>query len=71
MRIALTKSLFAWDCLEDSPSLKTVKAFLEPCPTPNCIMGRMISPFAAVEGTNPRTNRKMEKKLGILSKLAE
>lgn len=32
MRIAITKPLFAWDCLEDSPSLKTVKAFLEAVP---------------------------------------
>ena len=28
MRIQLTKPLFAWDCLEDSPSLKTVRQFL-------------------------------------------
>ncbi len=29
MRIELTKPLFAWDCLEDSPSLKTIKQFIE------------------------------------------
>ena len=28
MRIQLAKPLFAWDCLEDSPSLKTVRQFL-------------------------------------------
>ena len=28
MRIAVTKPLFAWDCLEDSPSLTTIKALL-------------------------------------------
>ncbi len=28
MRIALTKPLFAWDCLEDCPSLAMIKAFL-------------------------------------------
>lgn len=32
MRIALAKPLFAWDCLEDSPSLGTVKAFLATIP---------------------------------------
>lgn len=32
MRIELTKPLFAWDCLEDSPSLGTVKAFLAAIP---------------------------------------
>ena len=29
MRIAMTKPLFAWDCLEDSPSLGTIRRFLE------------------------------------------
>src|SRR5210317_1813783 len=28
MRIPVTKPLFAWDCLEDGPSLKTVREFL-------------------------------------------
>jgi len=28
MRIAITKPLFAWDCLDDSPSLKTVQQLL-------------------------------------------
>lgn len=32
VRIELTKPLFAWDCLEDSPSLKTVKQFLDSIP---------------------------------------
>lgn len=32
MRIAITKPLFAWDCLEDSPSLATIKAFLDSIP---------------------------------------
>jgi len=32
MRIQLTKPLFAWECLEDSPSLKTVRQFLEAIP---------------------------------------
>jgi len=32
MRIEITKPLFAWECLEDSPSLKTVKRFLEAIP---------------------------------------
>ncbi len=32
MRIAQTKPLFAWDCLEDSPSLKTVRDLLAAIP---------------------------------------
>ncbi len=32
MRIAITKPLFAWDALEDSPSLATIRSFLEAVP---------------------------------------
>ena len=32
MRIAITKPLFAWDCLQDSPRLATVKEFLASVP---------------------------------------
>jgi len=32
MRIAITKPLFAWDALEDSPSLRSLRAFLESIP---------------------------------------
>jgi hypothetical protein len=32
MRVALSKPLFAWDCLEDSPSLATVEEFLAAVP---------------------------------------
>ena len=32
MRVAMTKPLFAWDCLEDSPSLGTVREFLQSVP---------------------------------------
>jgi hypothetical protein len=32
MRIAVTKPLFAWDCLEDSPSLSTIGRFIESLP---------------------------------------
>ena len=32
MQIAVTKPLFAWDCLQDSPSLATIKAFLASVP---------------------------------------
>ena len=32
MRIAMTKPLFAWDCLEDSPTLKTIRELLESLP---------------------------------------
>lgn len=29
MRIPVPQPLFAWDCLEDSPSLKTIRRFLQ------------------------------------------
>ena len=32
MRVAMTKPLFAWDCLEDSPNRKTIRAFLAAVP---------------------------------------
>ena len=32
MRVCTAKPLFAWDCLEDSPSLKTIRAFLAAVP---------------------------------------
>ena len=32
MRIHVTKPLFAWDCLEDSPTLKTIKQLLDTLP---------------------------------------
>jgi len=32
MRIAMTKPLFAWDCLEDSPTLKTIRDLLQSIP---------------------------------------
>ncbi len=32
MRIAMTKPLFAWDCLEDQPYLKTIREFLAVIP---------------------------------------
>ena len=32
MRIAVTKPLFAWDCLQDSPNLKTIREFIRSVP---------------------------------------
>ena len=32
MRISITRPLFAWDCLEDSPSLQTIRHFLHSLP---------------------------------------
>jgi hypothetical protein len=32
MHIAIAKPLFAWDCLQDSPSLTTIKKFLASIP---------------------------------------
>jgi hypothetical protein len=43
MRIALTKPLFAWDCLEDSPSLGTIKAFLESIPDGPLLYGLRLA----------------------------
>jgi len=39
MHIVLTKPLFAWDCLEDSPSLRTIKAFLASVPDAKLLEG--------------------------------
>lgn len=43
MRIALTKPLFAWDCLEDSPSLGTIKAFLATIPDARLLGGLRLA----------------------------
>ena len=32
MKIAITKPLFAWDALDDSPSLRSVRVLLEAIP---------------------------------------
>ena len=45
MRVAMTKPLFAWDCLEDSPSLGTVREFLEAVPD-----ARLLASLAAARG---------------------
>ncbi|MGA9209498.1 MAG: transposase [Terriglobales bacterium] len=39
MIVAVTKPLFAWDCLEDNPSLTTVKKFLESVPDAKLLDG--------------------------------
>jgi hypothetical protein len=39
MHITVTKPLFAWDCLEDNPSLATVKKFLESVPDAKLLDG--------------------------------
>jgi hypothetical protein len=39
MQIALTKPLFAWDCLEDNPSLATIKTFLASVPDAKLLEG--------------------------------
>jgi hypothetical protein len=43
MRIAITKPLFAWDCLEDSPSLATIKAFLGSIPDDKLLDGLRLA----------------------------
>ena len=32
MKVHVSKPLFAWECLQDSPSLKTIRLFLESVP---------------------------------------
>jgi len=32
MRVATTKPLFAWDCLDDGPNIKTITEFLRSIP---------------------------------------
>jgi hypothetical protein len=39
MYVALTKPLFAWDCLQDNPSLATVKKFLQSVPDASLLEG--------------------------------
>lgn len=39
MRIHISKPLFAWDCLEDSSSLKSIRAFLEAIPDEELLAG--------------------------------
>jgi hypothetical protein len=43
MRIAATKSLFPWECLEDSPSLATLKAFLAVIPDAKLLDGLRLA----------------------------
>ena len=45
MRIHTTKPLFAWDCLEDSPTLKTIKQLLEIIPD-----GPLLESLATARG---------------------
>ncbi len=39
MHIAMTKPLFAWDCLQDSPSLGTIRQFLRSIPDAKLLEG--------------------------------
>ncbi|MEK6778945.1 MAG: transposase [Candidatus Deferrimicrobiota bacterium] len=45
MRIAWTKPIFAWDCLDDDPDLKTIEAFLHLLPD-----GRLLEALARARG---------------------
>ena len=45
MRLHYTKPLFAWDCLEDNPSLKTIKEFLQCIPD-----GKLLEALAKERG---------------------
>jgi len=39
MHVAMTKPLFAWDCLQDSPSLGTIRQFLRSIPAAKLLEG--------------------------------
>ena len=39
MYVAITKPLFAWDCLQDSPSLGTIKQLLASIPDAKLLNG--------------------------------
>lgn len=39
MKVPATKPLFAWDCLEDSPTLQTIRLFLESIPDHKLLQG--------------------------------
>jgi hypothetical protein len=39
MRIAITKPLFAWDCLQDNPSLASIRHFLDAVPDTRLLQG--------------------------------
>jgi hypothetical protein len=39
MHVAFTKPLFAWDCLQDSPSLDTIRQFLRSIPDAKLLEG--------------------------------
>lgn len=45
MRIAQTKPLFAWDCLDDSPSLKTIRELLAAIPD-----GKLLDSLRSARG---------------------
>jgi len=45
MLVAITKPLFAWDCLEDSPSLQTIKNLLAALPD-----GKLLNSLRAARG---------------------
>ena len=53
MRIHVSKPLFAWDELEDSPTLKTIKQFLETLPDANLLAS--WKPPAARDATTCRS----------------
>lgn len=43
MRIQMTKPLFAWDCLDDSPTLKTIKQLLDVIPDESLLDGLQVA----------------------------
>ena len=49
MRIAETKSLFAWDCLQDSPSLKTIRDLLAALPD-----GKLLQSLRQAQANLPK-----------------
>ena len=45
MRVAQTKPLFAWDCLDDSPTLKSIRQLLAAVPD-----GRLLDSLKTARG---------------------
>ena len=52
MRVSVMKPLFAWDCLEDNPALRTIREFLESVPD-----DKLLDALRLARGDGPRNKR--------------
>jgi hypothetical protein len=55
--VAITKPLFAWDCLQDSPSLGAIKQFLASIPGAVCVVVRESRTTSMVHCVRPSNSR--------------